>query len=375
MELSELFTLENLIKAFGECSRISHWKYSTQLYKSNLLLNLVELQSEILQNKYKVSPTTNFTINERGKIRNIEAPKMRDRIVQKVICKNILIPNLSKLLIYDNYASQKDRGTSHARKRIEVLLRRYIRKHGTDGYIMQIDVKRYFESVDHETLKHMIHDKIKETPEIMNLIDYIIDSSSRGEKGLNLGSEAPQIFAIYYLSKVDNYIKTVKDMKYYGRYMDDMFVISDSKEKLKELLEEIKDQLKALKLEVNEKKTHITKLSHGFTFMQIKYSLNGNKIIKRPTRNKIARERRRLKRYKKKCDQGEMTGYDIRNCYMSWRNNIRKDCNKCERTIKSMDNLFNELFPNIEDPPRKGRKDIIKETAKMIAEGGFYEMD
>lgn len=70
-----------------------------------------------------------------------------------------------------------------------------------------------------------------------------------------------------------------------------------------------------------------------------------------------------------------MTGYDIRNCYMSWRNNMRKDCNKCERTIKSMDNLFNELFPNIEDPPRKGRKDIIKETAKMIVEGGFYEMD
>ena len=360
--MESLFTIESLNEAFEDCSKISRWKYATQLYKSNLLVNNAELLEDLLNGTYRTSPTTNFYINERGKIRNIEAPKMRDRIVQKVLCKKILVPKLTRLLIYDNYASLKNRGTSFARKRVDVLLRRYINKHGENGYILQIDIKKYFESIDHEVLKKMLHKKLNEPPEIMNLIDYIVDSGK--EKGLNLGSEAPQIFAIFYLSRVDNYIKSVKGMKYYGRYMDDMFVISDSKDELKELLEEIREQLKELKLEINEKKTHITKLSHGFTFMQIKYNIDHGKIIKRPTRSKIARERRRLKKYKKT----KMTGFEIRNCYKSWRNSTRKDCNKCEKTINTMDKLFDELFTNIEEPLKRTRNDIINEATKAMIE-------
>ena len=90
-------------------------------------------------------------------------------------------------------------------------------------------------------------------------------------------SEAPQIFAVFYLSPIDSFIKTVKGIKYYGRYMDDMLIISESKEELKKLLEEIKEQLAKLKLEINERKTHITKLSRGFTFMQVKYNVDRKK--------------------------------------------------------------------------------------------------
>lgn len=362
MTKEELFTLENLNNAFYETAKISQWKESTQRYKANLLINNIKLQDDLLNGKYKISNTVDFTLNERGKIRKIEAPAIRDRIVQKILCQKILIPELRKPLIYDNYASLKQRGTTFARKRLDILLGRYIQKYGSDGYILKIDIKKYFESINHNILKEMVHNRINEPPDVMNLIDYIIDTASHTETGLNLGSEAPQIFAIFYLSPVDTYIKTVKSMKYYGRYMDDMFVISNSKEELRCLLEEIKEQLSKLHLEVNEKKTQITKLRHGFTYLQIKYNVDGNKIIKRPTREKITRERRRLKKFKKLYDEGKMTEDKIYNCYMSWRNGIKKDCNRCERTIQTMDKIYKELFPEHEPVKKKKRDELIDEA-------------
>ena len=251
MIIEELTSLEKLNKAFYECSTVSYWKESTQRYRANLLANNIKLQEDVRNGTYKVDNTINFTIHERGKVRDINAPKIRDRVLQKVLCQQILIPQLSVPLIYDNYASLKNRGTSFARKRLDIMLRRYIRQHGSDGYILQIDIKKYFNSIDHGVLRRMVHDRIHEDERIMNLIDYVIDTSSNSDKGLNLGAEAPQIFAVYYLSGLDNFIKSVKGIKYYGRYMDDMFIISHDKEQLKKLLVEIKKQLAGLKLEVN----------------------------------------------------------------------------------------------------------------------------
>ena len=360
MTIEELFTLENLNNAFCECSQISHWKESTQRYRTNLLLRNIELHDDLMNGTYEISRTTDFELVERGKHRHIEAPAMRDRIVQKILCQNILVPYLSKPLIYDNYASLKKRGTAFARKRIDILLRRYIRKHGSEGYILQIDIRRYFDSVDHEILKKMVRQRVNEPPEVMQLIDYIIDSAGT-HKGLNLGSEAPQIFAVFYLSPLDTFVKTVKRYKYYGRYMDDIFVIHDNKEELKNLLDEIKEQLKSLDLEINEKKTHITKLTRGFTFMQIKYNIVDGKIIKRPTHSKVHRERQRLKKYKHLYDKGIISALEIQNAYRSWRNNIIKDCNACKRTIRSIDRLYDQLFTEHEKSKRYTREYIIQE--------------
>jgi len=359
MSLEDIFTLESMNNAFYQGSKISHWKDTTQRYQSNLLLNNINLRNDLLNGTYEVTGTTNFYLRERGKIRYIEAPSQRDRVVQKVLCQKVLVPQLTKPLIYDNYASLKGKGTTFARQRIDSMLRKFISKYGNNGYVLQVDIKKYFESIDHQVLKDMVHKRLNETNDVLDLIDYIIDTSSKSNKGLNLGSEAPQILAIYYLSPIDNYIKSVRGIKYYGRYMDDMFIFSNSKDELKLLLEEINVQLAKVKLEVNEKKTHITKLSHGFTFMQIKYSIDGNKIVKRPTREKIARERRRLKKFKSLYDNGRMTELDIHNCYKSWKNSITKDCNRCSKSIANMDRLYDTLFPNKELYSKKSRSEYI----------------
>lgn len=358
--LEDLIELNTLNACTYEATRQSRWKGVTQRYISNMLIKNLELQKELLEHRYKVSPTTDFQINERGHIRNIEAPAIRDRIVQKSLVKSVLIPSLRPYVIYDNYASLKNRGTQFARKRLERMLRSYIFHNGTDGYILLIDIKKYFGSIDHEILKQLIVPKLSNEPkEILDLIYYVIDTSSNTNKGLNLGSEAPQILAIYYLNMLDQFIKVVKGVKYYGRYMDDIFIISKSKEQLKSLLNDIKTIASTLRLQINEKKTQVIKLTHGFTFLQIKYNiLSTGRILKRISHTKIVRERRRLKAFKRMLDCGKMTELDVLNCYKSWRGSILIDHNAYYKTIYSMDQLYYSLFPNKVQNQRKSRNKL-----------------
>lgn len=346
-----------------ECTRQSRWKETTQRYLANMLLNNLKLMKEVTGGNYSVQPTTDFFLNERGHIRKIEAPVVRDRIIQKSITKNVLTPLIRPCVIYDNYASLKQRGTAFARKRFEMMLRRYFRGNGTNGYILLIDIKKYFQNVDHEVLKQIIDPKISDEPkEVVNLIHYMIDTSSKTDKGLNLGSEAPQIFAIYYLNMIDILVKVVKSIKCYGRYMDDIFIIGKSKEELALLLEDIEDSLSFLKLNINRKKTNIVKLSHGFTFLQVKYNiLPTGKILKRMSHGKIFREKRRLKAFKRLLDAGQMTEPEIYNCYMSWRGTIVKDHNAYHKTLNNIDALYKSLFPEHVEPERKKRSEVFNE--------------
>ena len=358
--LEQLTDLDTLNRCAYECTKQSHWKETTQRYLANMLPNNLSLQKDILEGKYKVLPTNNFYLNERGHIRYIEAPATRDRIIQKTLMKQVLSPSIIPYLIYDNYASIKNRGTSFARKRFEIMLKRYYAHNGLDGYILLIDIKKYFENIDHEMLKQLLAPRlVKEPQETIDLIFYLIDRSSHSHKGLNLGSEAPQIDAIYYLNVIDQFVKVVKAIKYYGRYMDDIFIIDKDKKKLQTLLKEIEGELAKLKLTINAKKTHIVKLTHSFTFLQIKYNIKqGGKILKRPSHGKIVRERRRLKAFKREMDKGIMTEPEIWNCYQSWRGTVIKDHNAYKKTIANMDALYASLFPPHKEPEKVGRKEI-----------------
>ena len=378
--LQDIIKLNNLNQSAYQCTKQSRWKETTQKYLNNLLIENIKLQEEVLSYKYTISPTVNFILNERGHIRYIESPSIRDRIIQKIITKDVLIPSLLPHVIYDNYASIKNRGVSFARKRFAIMLRNYILKNGTNGYILFIDIKKYFQNIDHEILKKLItpfllnYDK-----DIIDLIYYIIDNSSNNTKGLNLGSEAPQILALYYLTPVDTFVKIVKSIKYYGRYMDDIFIISDSKEELTNILSDIEEILLNLKLEINKKKTYITKIKHEFTFLQIKYNvLQSGKILKRVSHNKIVRERRRLKALYRVYKKGYISIEDVQNCYKSWRGNIVHDHNAFYKSICNMDKLYFNLFGqyiNIRSIGRKKKKKKAMEDdlSNLIIINSIYD--
>ena len=127
--------------------------------------------------------------------------------------------------------------------------------------------------------------------------------------------------------------------------MDDTYILSNNKEELKQLLEDIIVICDKLGIFINKKKTQIFRIDKGFTFLKIKYRLTDTgHLVRIPVKSNIVRERRKLKSFKKMLDNNEMTFNEIEEQYKSWRGNIAKY--DCHRTLLNMDKLFNDLFLN-----------------------------
>lgn len=92
-------------------------------------------------------------------------------------------------------------------------------------------------------------------------------------KGLPIGNMSSQILAIYYLNKLDHFIKEKLKVKYYIRYMDDFILIHHDKEYLKYCLSEIKQELAKLKLQLNNKTT-ISEIHQGVNFLGYRFLLS-----------------------------------------------------------------------------------------------------
>lgn len=358
--MEELTDMRELNGCTMASTKESRWKEATQRYIANMLLRNLDLRTALLNGTYRESPTIRFTINERGHIRDINAPACVDRSIQKSVSRNVLIPAIRPHLIYDNYASLKDRGTHFARRRFVMMLRSYIRANGTDGYVLLGDFSKYFDSVDHEVLKQQITPLLKDQPaDVIALIHQMIDSSSDTDKGLNLGGEPPQILAVGYLGPIDTFVKIVKGVKFYGRYMDDFFIIGRSKDELKSLLTDIGAKAAELCLSINDKKTHIVKLRHVFVWLQTKYVITRTGGIRTiPTRSKLLRERRRLKAFRRLVDKGRMTTYEAWMAYKSWRGSVITDYNSCFRALKKMDAVFWQLFHVVTFPLQQNRHTV-----------------
>jgi hypothetical protein len=163
-------------------------------------------------------------------------------------------------------------------------------------------------------------------------------------KSLGLGSQVSQISAIYLPNRLDHFIKEKLQIKYYSRYMDDLYLIHESKEYLRYCIKEIQKICDQLKITINMKKTRIEKLDHGIEFLKGKYKLlSSGKVLKLPGKASTKRMRRKLVKFKLLLDKGKIDFGDIRNSYQAWRGNYRRRFQVYYR-IRYMDKLYNDLF-------------------------------
>lgn len=101
------------------------FKYQSQLFEMNHLIETAQILKDLKEWKYKPVAGKKFTINERGKIRHITSNNMVDKTINHLLCDNVLSPAISPYLIYDNGASQKNRGVAFHRKRFETHLHQF----------------------------------------------------------------------------------------------------------------------------------------------------------------------------------------------------------------------------------------------------------
>ncbi len=300
----------NLLESERKVASCKRKKKDVAKFEEDLGYNLVKLSEEIKQGKYRVSKYYSFRVYE-PKEREIQALKFRDRVVQNCICNKILRPWLEPRLIYDNAACRVGKGTHFAQGRLTGFLADFYKKHGRRGYVLKIDVKKYFDSIDHTVLKDLLARFPTSGGRL--LLQGIVDGYEKTpNKGLPMGNQSSQWFALYYLDGLDRLIKERYRIKYYTRYMDDMVLIHHDREYLKKVLAELRRYAsETLKLEFN-RKTQITPLSQGVEYLGFRFYLGNNgKVVRRLRGSAKKRLKSNLKRIKKLYARGAMDLDDV----------------------------------------------------------------
>jgi hypothetical protein len=336
--------LDNLNAAYKLSKKTASWKESVQHYEMNRIANLIEAQKKLLAGEDVRKGFIRFQIHERGKVRDIRSIKMAERVVQKCLCDQVLVPILTRSLIHDNGASQKGKGVEFSVRRLVAHLARYYRKNNfsNEGYALLIDFKSYYDNIDHEVLLSLFRAHISDR-RVLELTEKFVRVFGEG-KSLGLGSQVSQIAAIFYPNALDHFIKEKLRVKFYGRYMDDLYLIHHDKDFLEYCLTEIQNVCRSLKIIINVKKTQIVKLSHGLIFLKGKYSLlESGRVLRLPCKVSAVRMRRKLRKFKALLDAKKMNAQDIRAAYQSWRGTFLKRFDSFRKVAK-IDALYDSLF-------------------------------
>ncbi len=315
--LEDVIDLNALYRSQREAARGVNWKTSTQRYRIDWLINNQRAKHMVLEGKEVCKGFHEFDVIERGKLRHIQSVHFSERVIQKSLTQNVYVPTITPSYVYDNSANLRGKGTAFAIQRVKQALAHHYRKYGTEGYALQADFKSFFASIPHERTKEIIERYVLD-PRVVALGKHFIDF--QGSVGLGLGSEPNQILAVGFPSVIDHLIQDRCAVEYYGRYMDDLIVIDHDKLTLQIVLALLRDIVGTIGLTLNAKKTHIVKLSHGFTFLKTKYSYtNTGKVLMRPSRDSITRERRKIKAHARMVREGKMSYAQALQSYQSWR--------------------------------------------------------
>ena len=297
----EITNIENLYHSWLEFKNGKRKKRDVQLFERNLEDNLFELRNDFEKKTYQHSNYTSFYITD-PKLRHIHKAVVRDRIVHHAIYR-VLYPMFDKSFIYDSYSCRDDKGTHRAVNRLTVFSKKASRNYTDTCFVLKCDVRKFFDSVDHEILKGLIRARIKDA-DTLALMDGIIGSFGKdlgyinnnqilldfaSPKGMPIGNLTSQLFANVYLNELDQFVKHILRVRFYIRYCDDFVILDPDKRKLDEYRQKVGDFLKSkLKIALHKDKVSIGRLSQGIDFLG--YIVKPHyRILRTKTKNRMLR--------------------------------------------------------------------------------------
>lgn len=295
--MSEIINLEKLYLAYLDCRKGKRKTINALRFEWDMERNLFLLLDELRTKKYKPGRSICFAVKEPTP-REIFAATFRDRIVHHLLVREIEDMG-EKTFIFNAFSCRKGKGTHTALKRLKESVRALSKNYNRDIYYAQLDVSGFFMSIDHDVLyqlfgklvsgkrknpqwqkeimwltKTIIFCKptenyvIKGDPSLFSLIPPRKSLFHSGErKGLPIGNHSSQFSANLYLNELDQFVKRGLKCKYYFRYVDDIVLLEETKEKLESLKQDIVWFLgKALNLKLNERKSKIRSVDQGIDF-------------------------------------------------------------------------------------------------------------
>lgn len=205
------------------------------------------------------------TLLRAGKVLKVEyhsfyvyVPKVRkvifidywSKVVQRAIY-DVLNPKICRTFIEHTYACVKGRGQLAAMEQLYTWMRE-TRTSGTEWYYYKFDVAKFFYRIDHEILMDICRKKIDD-PRTVDLLGYYINNDAVPfgmpldanqltiteeqmlyDLGIPIGGGLSHMLGNMYLDPLDQFCKRVLGIKRYIRYMDDIIILDNDKERLKE---------------------------------------------------------------------------------------------------------------------------------------------
>lgn len=296
-DFEKVYNFENLYRAYRKARRGKRWKGAAAKFEVNLLEALNLLSVQLQSHTYRLSPYNTFKVYE-PKERVVMSNSYKDKVVQHALCD------------------------------------------GVDGWVLKCDISKYLYNIKHDALKSLIRKYISD-PDCLWLLDMIIDSTE-GNVGIPIGNQSSQIFALLYLSSLDHMVKEKLGIKFYGRYMDDFYLIHEDKEYLRYCWKEIERHVNELGLSLNAK-TNIYPLKNGIDFLGFhSYLTESGAVIRKVRRKSKNNARRRLTKMRGLLETGKITPEKVEQSYKSWRGHASKG--NCYHLIRNMDQHYNKLF-------------------------------
>jgi len=314
----------NLESAFRKAARGKRKRQSVAAFEEQLGFHLSRLQAELQEGSYQPGRYVNFYIHD-PKRRLISAAPFRDRVVHHALV-NLIGPIYERKFIFDTYANRVGKGTHKALDRATYYMRRF-------EYVLPLDARQYFPSIDHAILLEILQKTIADE-RVMRLCQQIIESGKdvhqenyemvyfAGDdllarlrpRGLPIGNLTSQFWANVYLNGLDHYIKRHLGCKAYLRYVDDMLLFANDKATLHEWRAAVIAYQATLRLTIHEQRAQPCPTRCGLPFLGWQLFPDHRRL----KRNKVIHARRRLNALCKGYEEGEIPLERVSASVQSW---------------------------------------------------------
>jgi len=328
----------NLYQAYLKSKSGKGFSKSSQKFQVAALDGIHQIKRRLETKTYKVSLYNEFVIYE-PKERIIKSGSFVDKIIQHSLCDNALIPILNKEFIHTNYAGQIGKGTLYGLDCLKAHMYLAYCKYGYDCWIIKADISKFFYNINHDILKDIVRYFVKDD-DVYWLCEKFIESTKG--LGLPLGNQVSQVFALLYLSGLDHFITGELGVKYYGRYMDDFYLIVQSKEYAKWCLNAIYEFVHTLGLDLNGK-TQIIPFKNGIKFCGFHtYVTQDGKVIRKLRNENKRATKKKFKKMVKLVKAGRLSKEKFYESYNAWKNHISHG--NCVKLGYEMDRYVEYLF-------------------------------
>jgi hypothetical protein len=253
-----LHTYENLCLAFWKAARGKQLRPDVIGFRSRFDANIRKLQDDLRCHKPDVGHYRFFTVRD-PKLRSICAASFPERVLHHAVM-NVCEPVLERYAVFDSYACRKGKGNRKALSRTQEFARRF------DWYL-KLDVRKYFDSIDHAILKDLLARRFKDR-HLLELFRILLKSyHTIPGKGMPIGNLISQHLANFYLGGFDHWVKEMLRRKGYLRYMDDFILFGNNNTSLKVNLKSVEAYLSDhLELDIKAN-IQINRCSRGIPFI------------------------------------------------------------------------------------------------------------